>query len=215
MLNMKKIKPPKEFWFVQHTALEILADKTLLTAIIGTEIEAGNGVLYCQTPKEVSSYECVIKLGVAEDVRNPHAAKFSWCDVEVDLFLDGNKTIEWNKQQAQIKIDDATAERLLLADLFMEQFSLAPNALDEGGFLYLIQSKSGYKFGVTDDLALRNSQLRITGCAVEGRIVHACWYADPVAAQRSMQQTFEIQRIEGEWFALAGDDLLSILRYRE
>jgi hypothetical protein len=124
----------------------------------------------------------------------------------------------------------AVVERYMLEDLFAEPFpgysglefrpavgtrhAASEVQRESPGYVYVIESKHGYKIGRTVNLKQR-TQLFAVKLPFDISLVFAGHFDDYIGAEASLHRMFASKRLEGEWFDLGEKELEKIKAFAQ
>ena len=184
-------------------------------------IAPGHGVLLAEWD-ESDQTGYVRAFGIVTSVnRNHGTASIEWRAADTVLKPNPQGRRYWRNGFFEFRGE--TPKRYMLDDLFAEAFPerehivlertigsvrRAADVPEENrpGYVYLIESKEGFKIGRTTRMKER-TQLFAVKLPFPIKIRHYAWFSDCVKTESLLHRHFAAQRLEGEWFALSENDI--------
>jgi len=168
----------------------------------------------------------VAALGIVRSVNVPgYSANILWREAAITLKPNPSGRVYW-RDKPYFKFAKEVSIRYMLDALFAEHFPEIDSIVFEQtprqsmlsqqtlyhaipGYVYLIESKYGYKIGKSVNIKSRTNLFSVK-LPFPIKLLHYAWFEDYSQAERNFHDQYFDKRLEGEWFALDPEDILEI-----
>ena len=220
----------KTFWRVPYYENDALSKMIKLSSLVAepelfAKIRPGHGLVLSQWDNNLYLGK-VAALGIVRSVNVPvYSATILWREAAITLKPNPSGRVYW-RDKPFFKFAKDVSIRYMLDALFAEHFPEIDSIVFERtlgqsvpsqqtlyravpGYVYLIESKYGYKIGKSVNIKSRTNLFSVK-LPFPIKLIHYAWFEDYSRVERDFHERYFDKRLEGEWFALDQEDINEI-----